>query len=267
VTGERSRFDRAVFPPRRRRPRGAARVRAGALVGFAVALTACAGGRTEAPRPSAAGVDVTYARGEYELHGRLCKPEGPGPFPAVVYNHGGVVDKVVGAPAETCAALARAGFVGFSPIRRPTWPFMGHPLDVEAALDYVEALPYVDAARLGLIGFSSGATVTFVVAAHRADVDAVVIMATAGGEARMHVDTSAITAPVLVLVAKNDTGADGTFGHDAVASSEALVARLRRTRREVTYKVYPPYGRDGHSMFFEVGAYWPDVVDFLKGHL
>ncbi len=236
-------------------------------VGLALVLAACAGGRTGGTQSSAAAVDVTYARGEYELHGRLCKPEGPGPFPAVVYNHGGVADKVAGVPAETCAALARAGFVGFSPIRRPTWPFMGHPQDVEAALDYVAALPYVDAERIGLIGFSSGATVTFIVAARREDVHAVVIMATAGAEARMHVDASAMTAPVLVLVAKNDTGSDRTFGNDTVAASEALVARLRRTGREVTYKVYPPYGRDGHSMFFEVGAYWPDVVDFLKSRL
>ena len=31
--------------------------------------------------------------------------------------------------------------------------------------------------------------------------------------------------------------------------------------------VYPAYGGDGHEMFFEIGAYWTDVVEFLKKHL
>ena len=28
--------------------------------------------------------------------------------------------------------------------------------------------------------------------------------------------------------------------------------------------VYPPYRSDRHEMFFEIGDYWTDVVDFLK---
>ena len=31
--------------------------------------------------------------------------------------------------------------------------------------------------------------------------------------------------------------------------------------------IYPPYGRNGHRMFFEVGGYWKDVEQFLETHL
>ena len=217
--------------------------------------------------PSLTGTYVTYATGEHSLRGRLCKPEGAGPFPAVVYNHGGVQDKIGGAPDETCSALAKAGFVGFSPIRRPMRSFIAQAQDVETAIGYVAALPYVDSARLGLIGFSSGGTVTYLVAAHRKGLKAVVIMATAGAESHMDIDPSGITAPVLVLVAKNDIGSKLTFGNNTVTSSEALVAKLKQAGCDVTYIAYPPYQPDGHLMFFQIGAYWTDVVDFLKKHL
>ena len=237
------------------------------LIGLVVVfgLTQSASADEAAPPPM--GADVTYATGEYVLRGRLCKPEGAGPFPAVVYNHGGVANLIGGAPEATCTALAKAGYVGFSPIRRPTRPFLGHPQDVAAAIDYVTALPYVDGARLGLIGFSSGATVTYIVATRRTGIKAVVIMGTAGAEGRMNLDPSNVTAPVLVLVAKNDTGSKSTFGNNTVASSEDLVAKLEQAGRDVVYIVYPPYGRDGHQMFFEIGGYWTDVVAFLRKHL
>ena len=108
---------------------------------------------------------------------------------------------------------------------------------------------------------------TYLVAARRKNLKAVVIMATAGAESGMNVDPSGITAPVLVLVAKNDTGSKLTFGHNIVASSEDLVAKLKQAGCDVTYIVYPPYQRNGHRMFFEIGAYWTDVVEFLKKHL
>jgi len=34
-----------------------------------------------------AGHTVTFSSGEITLYGELYKPEGKGPFPAVIYNH------------------------------------------------------------------------------------------------------------------------------------------------------------------------------------
>ncbi|MFV2045556.1 MAG: prolyl oligopeptidase family serine peptidase [Anaerolineales bacterium] len=102
---------------------------------------------------------VVYQIGTYELKGYLCVPEGEAPFPAVVYNHGGLGDQIGGAPAETCGALARDGFVGFSPIRRPTASLQEHLDDVFAGVDYVKGLGYVDPDRLAVMGFSRGGMV------------------------------------------------------------------------------------------------------------
>jgi dipeptidyl aminopeptidase/acylaminoacyl peptidase len=37
---------------------------------------------------AAAPEEVTFASNGFELHGFIYRPEGQGPFPAVLYNHG-----------------------------------------------------------------------------------------------------------------------------------------------------------------------------------
>ena len=100
-----------------------------------------------------------------------------------------------GSPDETCAALAKAGFVGFSPIRRPTTIGPEHLDDILAAVDYVAALPYVDRDRLGIMGFSSGGRFTYRAAVERGGFKAVIIMASSLG---IGDDFSAIGAPILL---------------------------------------------------------------------
>lgn len=195
----------------------------------------------------------------------LCVPDLPGPLPAVVYNHGGLGDKIGGAPAETCAALAQAGYVGFSPIRRQTVQMEGHLDDVMAAIDYVLALEYVDGSRLGVMGFSRGGFLTFTAATRRPDFAAVVIMAPAparGPYAGSLSQGSNITAPVLFLVAENDT-----VQADHIASTQSYYDAIASGGNQPELIVYPPYGNDGHNMFFEIGAYWADVVRFLDANL
>ena len=98
------------------------------------------------------GREVVYTEKVYTLKGYLSKPKGLGPFPAVIYSHGGLGKKIGGSPIETSEALAKAGYVGFSPLRRPTVPMSGHLDDVMDALDYVKGLDYVDKNRMGLMG-------------------------------------------------------------------------------------------------------------------
>lgn len=217
-----------------------------------------------------AGTYVTYRSGEPTLSGRLCKPEGPGPFAAVIFNHGGLGSIIGGAPDATCAALAEAGYVGFSPIRRLTRPLFGHLDDVAAAIDYVKSVPGVDGARLGMIGFSRGGMLTFQTAVRRNDLKAVVIMAAAAGprgDALTSEDASAVTAPVLILVAENDTGSRTTMGGNTLRYTRELAAALKAAKRDAELIVYPPYGSDGHQLFFSVGDYWPDVTAFLDRNL
>src|SRR5207244_4183342 len=62
---------------------------------------------------------VTFPSGEVTLHGVLYKPEGIGPFPAVIYNHG----SAPGMMSEQAFAVlgpvfASHGWVFFGPYRR-----------------------------------------------------------------------------------------------------------------------------------------------------
>src|ERR1700741_3937937 len=71
------------------------------------------------PSVLAVAETVTFPSGEITLHGELYRPEGTGPFPAVIYNHGsapGMMSKE--AFAVLGPVFARHGWVFFGPYRR-----------------------------------------------------------------------------------------------------------------------------------------------------
>ena len=62
---------------------------------------------------------VAFPSGELTLHGVLYKPEGDGPFPAVVYNHGSAPGMLSKEAFEALGpAFAGRGWVFFGPYRR-----------------------------------------------------------------------------------------------------------------------------------------------------
>ncbi|GMR11045.1 MAG: hypothetical protein BMS9Abin28_1869 [Anaerolineae bacterium] len=226
---------------------------------------------TQEPRPEHTPVRVTpgsyevvYRTGEYELKGYLCLPKGEPPFPAVIYNHGGLGDQIGGAPAETCEALAEAGFVGFSPLRRPTMSMEGHLDDVLAGVDYVKDLGYVDLDRLAIMGFSRGGLLTFMAGTVAPDdFKAIVIMAPAVKILEGYLaEAGKISAPVLLLVSENDN-----VQQNHIRSSQELNQALLSAEKQVEFLILPPYQDDGHMIFFEVGEYWKYVSQFLQEHL
>ncbi|HJP26593.1 MAG TPA: dienelactone hydrolase family protein [Arenicellales bacterium] len=213
---------------------------------------------------------VVYTTQPNTLNGYLCRPPGEGPFPAVLYNHGGLGKTVGGAPKESCEALAASGFVGFAPIRRLTRSMGGHTSDVQAGLDYLLELNYIDRNRIAMMGFSRGGALTFMIAAQAAPIRAAVIMASANPPPKSGFtleDAGNIQVPILLLVAKNDTGSQKTKGQNTLNTMERMSAALTKAGNTPQMMVYPPYPGDGHEMFFEIGAYWTDVVAFLKKHL
>ena len=221
--------------------------------------------------PATAAEQVTFQSGQLKLNGYLCRPPGPGPFPLVVYNHGGLGDIIGGPPEETCEALAKEGYVGFSPIRRKTKPMRDHVLDVMSGLDYAIALNFIIPQRVALIGFSRGGLLTYIVGSTGYDLKALVIMATAfgkGPKSRVLNKAKDIKAPALVLVAQNDTGSNRTMGMNTLEGSKEMVDALKKAgNTDVQFIIYPPYGDDGHTLFFTVGNYWHDIVVFLNKHL
>jgi len=213
---------------------------------------------------------VVYATAPGPLNGYLCRPAGPGPFPGVVFNHGGVGAIMGGVPKETCAALAAAGFVGFSPLRRSSQSMAGHPDDVRAGLDYLRGLSFVDPARIAMIGFSRGGALTFMAAAAGAPIRAAIIMASAAPPPASGFtldDAVKVKVPVLLLVAENDTGSRKTMGQDTTDTMKRMAAALAAAGNPSRLIVYPPFGSDGHDLFFEIGPYWTDVLAFLKERL
>src|SRR5271163_1674658 len=84
--------------------------RLGFLIGFSLLLS---------PLNLSSEEIVTFPSGQITLHGVLYKPEGPGPFPAVVYNHGSAAGMV---SKSACDALgpvfASHGWVFLGPYRR-----------------------------------------------------------------------------------------------------------------------------------------------------
>ncbi len=195
-----------------------------------------------------------------------CRPAGAGPFPAVLYNHGGLGDAVGGDLEGTCRALADAGYLGHAVLRRNTMSLAGHLDDVFAGLGVLLGHPDADAGSVGILGFSRGGLLTLQALKERPEVfDAAVLMAPAHGNGQLQAaleDVGMIEAPVLVLVAENDL-----FQADHVALAAAVVQALEDASKPVEHILYPPFGADGHELFFEVGDYWSDVLEFLGPRL
>src|SRR6185436_10829825 len=84
---------------------------------IAAVLAALASVRAQ--RPEFHKQRVTFPHGNMTLVGFLYRPDGPGPFPALIWNHGS--EKNPGTSPEFDAvaeAFVPAGFIVFAPMRR-----------------------------------------------------------------------------------------------------------------------------------------------------
>ena len=237
--------------------------------------------------------EVFYASGSLRIQAYVYKPDGEGPFPVVIYNHG----TRDGSERESFTfphigrMLTRAGYAALVPERRGYgksdgelwWQEAGRDRaklivrlqaetdDVLAGVDYLRGLQYVDAKRIAVMGWSFGGVVSMLAAARRtvflAAVDQAGGALTWDGNGYMR---SALieaaeksTTPTLFMVAKNDR----------TTESVTTLAEVFR-KRNVPHKlvVYEPFtpsrpGRaaPGHALFSSQGAsLWEsEVVAFL----
>ena len=115
---------------------------------------------------------------EERIPAEIYKPEGPGPFPAVVMMHdcSGVGVNASGAPQRWARELQAHGYVVIVPdsfgsrgfpngvctdaSRGPRVAPVQRARDAHAALAYLRTLAYVDGGRVGLMGGSHGGSTT-----------------------------------------------------------------------------------------------------------
>ena len=214
---------------------------------------------------------------EYRLGGvnpdaLLCRPDGQGPFPAVVHNHGVGVDTVGYQKAVRrgydlpgiCNELAAGGFLTFVPIRQGGPGLRNlppHKAQVLEAIDYVKGLPDVDPSRIALTGNSRGGLLTLLVGVERSDLKAFVIMAPAEigrNFSNALSQVSSLNAPVLLLIEKSD---EPEFQNNF----DALDRVLRENKKDVKSIRYDRGG--GHNLFHTAGYYLQDIKLFLHEKL
>ena len=97
-------------------------------------------------------------------------------------------------------------------------------------------------------------------------IHAVVIFAPASGRGALQQaleDVSPLAAPTRIYVSENDM-----LQANHVQLSRDVENALRAADHDVELTIYPPFGDDGHRLFFEVrDSYWSDVIAFLDDTL
>ena len=234
-----------------------------ALVISAAALSACSG--------SFVGPSITTtAPGEFseQIPVTLSKPDGPGPFPAVVIVHdcSGLGPRSSGAPDRWARELLGRGYVVLIPDSFTTRGFADgvctvtstrgidvsperRARDAYAALAHLRTLPYVDGSRVGLMGGSHGGSTTLAsMIAPERDGEPLALDKRAGFAAAVALyprcatrqgalrgDASGVyrpVAPLLILTGEKD---DWTPAEPCRKLTEAA----QRAGYPVTIKIYP----------------------------
>ncbi len=274
------------------------RVSATLLLGICLCLVTTAA-QSQSPADFAY-TEVFYPSGNLRIQAYLYKPDGDGPFPVVIYNHGARAgrERHAGPFAYIGRLLTQAGYAVLVPERRgygrsdgPTWSeevgndrgqrfiarLQAETDDVLAALDYLRTLPCADPKRVGIMGWSLGGIVTMF-AVSRSSAFAVAIDQAGGaltwdGSAQVRSALIAAaekgTTPALLLVAQNDR----------TTASITTLADIFKKRgvphRMVLYEPFTPQQAGGaatapgHLVFSAQGTHvWErDVLEFLRRYL
>jgi dienelactone hydrolase len=230
--------------------------------------------------------EVTFPSGRLELHGFVFRPEGAGPFPAILYNHGS--EPRPGSKPELGRLFSDSGYVFFVPHRRGQGRSAAdgrgvlalgalalNDVQLEdqlAALSYLKGLAYVDPGRIAVAGCSFGGIQTILAVEANADKNLGLRVAVDfAGAAQTWGSSSALrqrlvdavrkaTVPVMFVQAGND--------YD-LTPSYVLAKELEKLGKPYKLSIYPPYGstvQDGHGGFCSRGGavvWGPEVLSFL----
>jgi carboxymethylenebutenolidase len=247
------------------------------------------------------GEVVSFASGPLVLHGLVYRPAGAGPFPAILYNHGSAPGLLSADAAEALGpSFAARGWAFFMPFRRgqglslSAGPYImdeinaarasggahagaaalvrlletDHLDDQMAALAWLRAQGFVDAARIAVGGNSFGGIETVLGVereAYCAGVDsagaAQTWSTTPELQERLKRAVRGARAPVFFFQARND--------YD-LSPTEVLSSTMKDAGKPFVAKIYPPFGNStgqGHTLGYFGFAVWADdVMAFLGEH-
>jgi carboxymethylenebutenolidase len=235
--------------------------------------------------------EVVFPATGRELHGFLWKPEGAGPFPAVVWNHGS--EKLPGSHPALAQFYTAHSYVFFVPHRRGQGRSPGEYIqdlvaqappgerarrmvefqqaevdDVVAGLDYLKSQAFVDPARVVISGCSYGGIQTLL--AGERDLHVMALVPFAPGamsweqngplQDRLIRAIDLAKAPVFLIQAENDY---------SLAPSHALSKEANKKKKDFQSKIYPAFGsthQDGHWGFCSsaTDVWGNDVLAFLE---
>ena len=246
-------------------------------------------------------VRIPARGGSYEVAATILRPEGKGPFGALILNHG-VPGSEKERLKESAAAdfnaaapvFARRGYVVVMPLRRGFGATGGEfaedagPCrkpdymkaegeaadDVMVAYDYARALPYVDSSRMILAGQSAGGIVSMFAAGLRHPKGLVAVLGFAagrGGNPDIRPGVPCAVEPVAkVFDMLGKTVKVPVLFHYAEndryfnpATTKLWFERFTAAGAEAEYVMQPAFGKDGHFLFGElVGVrYWLPAVE------
>jgi carboxymethylenebutenolidase len=234
--------------------------------------------------------EVVFPSGGRQLHGFLWKPDGTGPFPAILWNHGS--EKLPGSQPALASFYSAHSYVFFVPHRRGQGRSPGDYIqdlvaqsppgerarrmvelqqaevdDVVSALTYLKSQPFVDPARVAISGCSFGGIQTLLTGERDLGIKALVPFAPGAMSweqnqplrDRLIRAVDAAKAPVFLIQAENDY---------SLAPSQALSKEANKKHKDFQSKIYPAFGsthQDGHWGFCSTAtAVWGnDVLTFL----
>jgi len=242
--------------------------------------------------------EVTIQAGQYQLHGCFRTPDGPGPYPVIIFNHGSEKNPAPCGPPDLGTFYQKKGFVFFTFQRHghgaspgeyimdmQRQAFASHPFnrsaaqsevvglqelynkDVESAVAWLKEQKWADSQRIAMTGISFGGIQTILTAEKGLGIRAFLAFAPAAQSwnpvlaDRLKRAVRQARSPIFIIQAKNDYSLEPT---------KVLGSELEKKGSPNRAKIYPPFGtttQDGHWGFGSRGdgiAVWaPDVDAFL----
>jgi carboxymethylenebutenolidase len=269
-------------------------MRIGLLVSVTIARAQTSSSRSTFAKSAAQ--EVSFPSGTLTLHGFLFKPQGEGPFPAILWNHGS--ERLPGRLQPLADFFTGKGYVFFVPHRRgqgrsaDAAPYVMdvlrregeqrgpsarsaklvemmeiHLQDQLAALSYMRSLPAVNTKRIAVMGCSFGGIQTLLAAANATDIQASIDFAGGAESWKGSSDLRALmtkaarnaNVPVLFIQAEGD--------YD-LSPSRVLAKEMEKGGKPAQIHIYPSVGhshQENHEFCVHgVDVWGPDVFAFIE---